>query len=372
MSSAPGNTATASSPSAEAARPGRHRGSLLICALVLAYASLYPFVPLRPPGSDALALFLKPKYIVGFDVALNFVAYMPLGALACLVVRASGRTGAGAIVRAVAMGAAFSLAMEVLQLFVPFRVASITDVAANAAGALAGALLFADPLHGAITLPIAQWRERLVIPGPWGDAGLVLLVLWIIAQLNPALPFFEAGNIVPNEAQPWEVALPILALQAIAVALSVCGFALFASVILTGPGGALRFAVILLTAALWLKFATAAMMLKPTFTADWVNEVRVIGLSAGLLLFIPLRAFPRPARIYLAMVLVLAGALFARVVGDYSPLDDLVRLFNWPHGQLTTFASLTRYLHEVWPLLALGYLIASFVAGRRRDAIIGR
>ena len=367
MSSAQASTATASSPSAEAPSR-RHRGALLICALVLAYASLYPFYPPRPPGGDALSLFLRPRYFVGFDIALNALAYVPLGALACLVFRTtSGDTGRRAIVRAVLACAAFSLAMEVLQLFVPFRVSSIADVAANSIGALAGALLFADPLHALATRPLALLRERAIVPGPWGDAGLVLIALWVIAQLNPALPFFESGSIVPNEAQPWETAVPLIALQAIAVALSVCGFGLFVSVLLNGPGGSLRFTILLLTAALWLKFATAAMMLKPTFSADWVNEVRVIGLAAGLLLFIPLRIFSLRARNYLAILLVLAGTLFARVVGDYSPMDDLLRLFNWPHGQLATFASLTRYLHEVWPLLALGYLIASFVARRRED-----
>lgn len=369
MSSAPASTAKASSPSPAEAPSGRHRGALLICALVLAYASLYPFVPLRLPAGDALSLFLRPRYFVAFDIVLNAVAYVPLGALACLVFRASGRAGYGAIVRAVAGCAAFSLAMEALQLFVPFRVASVADVAANAAGALAGALLFADPLHAVATRPLARLRERAVIPGAWGDAGLVLVALWVLAQLNPALPFFEAGNIAPGQARPWEVAVPLIALQAIAVALSMCGFGLFVSVMLAGPGGALRVTVLLLTVALWLKFATAAMMLKPAFSADWVNEVRVIGVAAGLLIFIPLRIFSRRARTYLAILLVLAGALFARVVGDYSPLDDLVRLFNWPHGQLTTFTSLTRYLHEVWPLLVLAYLIASFVARRREDPV---
>lgn len=369
MSSAPGNTARASSQPAERPLPGRHRGALLICALVLAYASLYPFHPLRLPANDASALFFRPRYLVGFDLALNALAYVPLGALACMVLRAAGDALPRAILKATLGGAAFSLAMELAQLFVPFRVASFFDVAANGAGALAGALLFTDPIYRAVTRPVGLARERLVIPGPWGDAGLVLLALWMLAQLNPALPFFEAGSIAAGTAEPWQVEGSLLALQVIAVALSVCGFGLFACVILNGPGGALRFTGLLLTAALWLKFATAAMMLKPTLAAEWVNEARVIGLAAGLLLFIPLRNFARRPRTYLAILLVLAGALFANIVGDYRPLDDLVRLFNWPHGQLMTFASLTRYLHEVWPLAALVFLIGLFVARKGDDAV---
>ena len=357
MSSAPGNTATASSPSAERARGARHRGSLLICALVLAYASLYPFQPLRLPGPDAIPTFFSPRYLTAFDVILNAVAYMPFGALAYLSFRSLGSP----IARAVALCAGFSFSMEMLQLFVPFRVSSLTDVVSNTVGGAAGALLFAEPLHAHTTQPLERMRERLVVAGPWGDAGLVLVALWMVAQLNPALPFFEAGNIAPGDAEPWQEAWSMIVLQATAIGLGVTGFGLFVSVLLNGPRGGLRFTVVLLSIALWLKFFMAATMLKPHFNADWVNEVRVIGLAAGLLLFIAVRGFSRRTRTYLAIVLVLAGALFAKVVGDYSPMDDLVRLFNWPHGQLATFNSLTRYLHEVWPLLALAYLIASFV-----------
>ena len=366
MSSAQPSIEPASSPSAELS-PGRHRGSLLVCALVLAYASLYPFVPLRLPAADAVALFFQLRYLTGFDIALNIVAYVPLGALAVLALRASGASR-HVIAKAALTGFGFSAVMEALQLFIPFRVAQVADVAANTLGALTGALLFARPVYERITRPLEALRDRLVEPGPWGDAGLALVTLWLIAQLNPALPFFEAGSIgSAGDTDPFEGDIAILALQAMAVGLSTCGFGLFVSSLLRGPDGALRATVALLSIALWLKFVTAATMLKPQLSADWVNEVRVIGLAAGLLIFIPLRELQRSTRTYLAMMLVLAGALFARIVGDYSPMDDLVRLFRWPHGQLSTFTSLTRYLHEVWPLLVMGYLIAYFVSGRGRD-----
>ena len=92
---------------------------------------------------------------------------------------------------------------------------------------------------------------------------------------------------------------------------------------------------------------------------------RVAGLVAGLLAFVPLRGLGRTARIYLAIVLTLAGALFAKIFGAYSALGDFLRLFSWPYGQLATFATLTRYLHESWPVLALAWLCALFVW--RRD-----
>lgn len=329
-------------------------------ALLVAYASLYPFWPPRLPGPDALAIFLRPRILLEFDLALNVAAYVPLGALACLVLRASNPPWA-ALAKAVAWCATFSLAMEAMQLFVPTRVASLYDIAANSAGALAGTLLFAAPLYPLVTHPLARARQRLVTAGGWGDAGLVLVVLWLLAQLNPALPFFEAGNIgretVPD---PHEFLV-----TAGSVALSVSGFGLFVSVVLKGPGGALRWTLLLLTAALWCKFAMASVMLKPHFSAGWVTDGRIAGLAAGLVAFVPLRLLGRTPRIYLAIVLTLAGALFAKIFGAYSALADLLRLFSWPYGQLASFATLTRWIHEAWPALALAWLVALFVW--RRD-----
>jgi len=66
------------------------------------------------PGPDALAVFLRPKVIIEFDMALNAVAYAPLGAIACLVLRGANSPWL-ARAKAVAACAAFSLAMESLR-----------------------------------------------------------------------------------------------------------------------------------------------------------------------------------------------------------------------------------------------------------------
>ncbi|HCN31030.1 MAG TPA: VanZ family protein [Usitatibacteraceae bacterium] len=298
-----------------------------------------------------------------FDVAVNVAAYVPLGALACLAFMRRFPV-ARARWRAVAACAVLSLGFELVQLFITYRVASLFDVVANAAGALAGTLLFAEPLRTLVTFPAAAWRDRLVVGDSWGDTGLMLVVLWLIAQLNPALPFFEAGNIGGGGApDPGEFAV-----TAGSVALSVAGFGLFVSVLLKGPGGALRWTLVLLTLALWFKFGSAALMLRTEHMAGWITEGRVAGLVAGLVCFLPLRELGRPLRIYLATVFVLAGALLAKIFGAYSGVEELLRLFAWPHGQLASFATLTRWLHEAWPVLALAWLVALFVR-RRHEPI---
>ncbi len=341
--------------------PSRYRGALAVWMLLIAYASLYPVLPLRLPAEDALAAFFRrPRYVVGFDIVLNVAAYVPLGTLACLYYRQRAAPAA-AISRALALAAGLSFAMEACQLFIPTRVATVYDVLANAAGALAGALVFADPVYPLVTRPLGRLRERVVIAGGWGDAGMVLVALWLLAQLNPALPFFGAGNISGTEGAQEAIA-PFAWLG---VALGTAGFGLFISALLREPRGGLRITFVLLTAALWLKFAGASLMLLPAFSDEWASPARFAGLAVGLGAFALLRRFPRPGRIYLAMVTVLAGALFSKIFGAYSALEDLLALFRWPYAQLASFATLTRLLHELWPFAALIFLVALFFRLRR-------
>ena len=340
----------------------RYRGSLLVWALLIAYASLYPFFPLRLPSMEAVAgFFTAPRYVIRSDIAFNVVAYLPLGMLACLYLRSVGE-GRHAIAKAVALGAGFSLAMETLQLFVPNRVASLVDLAANAGGALLGALVFMDPLYTVVTRPLGDLREAVVIPGAWGDAGLVLVMLWLLAQLNPALPFFGAGDI------GGDARVELAMLQYSAVAMAICGFGLFVSSLVKAAQGSLRVTLVLLSIALWLKFAAASLLLQPHFSAEWVNEGRIAGLMVGLLAFIPLRKLSRPGRVYLGLVLILAGALFSKIFGAYKPVEEFLRLFRWPHGQLGSFATLTRFLHELWPFAAVVFLSSIWVRERRASA----
>lgn len=340
----------------------RFRGSLAVWVLLLAYASLYPFVVRWPPGDSVAAAFGSMRYITTFDVVVNVVAYVPLGMLVCLHLLQRGGTRSDAILRATILGAAFSFAMETMQLFIPGRISSIYDTMANTAGTLCGALALAEPFYSIATLPLGRKREALVIPGAWGDAGLVLLMLWMIAQLNPALPFFGAGNIVGGGMDTGD----LIFLQSAAVAVSVWGFGLFVSALLAAEAGALRVTLVLLSTALWLKFTAASLMLQPHFAEEWVSAGRIVGLVVGVALLVPTRRLARTMRIYMALILVLAGALFSKIVGAYSPLEEFLRVFRWPYGQLANFATLTRFLHELWPFIAVAYLIALFLHVRRR------
>jgi VanZ family protein len=338
--------------------PRRYGGSLVVWALLLAYASLYPFFPMRPPTAEIVAAaFAFPRYFIRSDIAFNVVAYVPLGILACLHFRVGG-ADRRAVWKAIGLGAAFSATMEALQLFVPNRVSSLLDVFSNTLGAALGAAAFLPPVYSRITRRLGRAREALVIPGSWGDAGLVLVMLWLLAQLNPALPFFGAGD-VGGEAN---AALAFA--HGGAVTMAVCGFGLFVSCLLQPEHGTLRVTLVLLSIALWLKFAFAPLLLHPHINADWMNEWRALGLAAGIGALAMLRRAPRFTRAYVGFVLILAGALIAKIFGAYSATEELVRLFKWPYMQVSGFASLTRFLHELWPVAAVVFLVGLFLRER--------
>jgi hypothetical protein len=146
--------------------------------------------------------------------------------------------------------------------------------------------------------------------------------------------------------------------------MAVCGFGLFVSCLLQPEYGTLRVTLVLLSIALWLKFAFAPLLLHPHINADWMNEWRALGLVAGIGALAMLRRAPRSTRAYLGFVLILAGALIAKIFGAYSATEELVRLFKWPYMQVSGFASLTRFLHELWPVAAVVFLVGLFLRER--------
>jgi VanZ family protein len=114
---------------------GRRVYKLLILTLVLiAYGSLYPW-QFESPSS---APFASPIVELA-DVVINVIAYVPLGAIAFLaLVPIRGRVAA--VLYAALIGLACSALMEAAQVYIPGRVSGASDLIANTAGALAGAV----------------------------------------------------------------------------------------------------------------------------------------------------------------------------------------------------------------------------------------
>ena len=122
---------------------------LLLCYLVfLAYGSFFPFNFTHDP--QALARFLAhpiPRRLSLPDVAANVLLGLPFGVLMIWSGLAGG-SPATRVARVVIGDALLALAVELGQLFVPSRLSSVADVAAQVAGSFAGLLVTQALLAG--------------------------------------------------------------------------------------------------------------------------------------------------------------------------------------------------------------------------------
>ena len=213
-----------------------------------------------------------------------------------------------------------------------------------------------------------EWRVRVFLADTNVDVGLVLILIWLLAQINPSVPFFEAGNMINRLTASWKVnpyAPLFLIPQIVGIGLNACGFALFVSVLLKTRVHSMLMVVIVLALGLSLKLVAAGLMLKAPLLENWLGPASVLGVGAGLGAALPLLTFTHRVRVFMALLLVFAGALMSKMASIYDAFNETLHVFSWSYGQLSNFASLTHYLHELWPLLALAFLAFCYV---RRSA----
>ncbi len=342
-------------------RPSASPLSLYLAAaytLLAVYASLHPFTGWRDSGVDVFA-FLQagwPRYLQLVDLPINLMAYVPLGFL--WVPAFKPRLGRNtAVLLATLVGAILSLCMEVLQNYLPTRVPSNLDVALNTAGALLGAL--AGARWGGHLLDgghLHAQRVHRVRPGAMGDAGLMLIGLWLLTQLTPETLLFGNGDL--RSLLGLEAPLPYSAgrfaeMEAAIVCAQTMAVALLATRL--GRTPALPPVVLLLVAALLLKTLVMALSLGAGRALAWTSPGGVIGLATGVGLWLIARTLPAALQKALAAV----ALLFATVLVNLAPDNPyLVNTWQtWSAGQFLNFHGLTKLAATLWPFLALPWLM---------------
>jgi VanZ family protein len=338
---------------------------LLVYALLVVYASLYPLAGWRDHGLSPLEFLFAPwpRYVVPFDLAADVVGYAVLGALAVLAWHPHLRRGR-AVLAATAAGLALSILLESMQTYLPARVASNVDVLCNTAGTLAGALA------GLALAPLSPgfrgWRARLFLPGALTDVGLALLGLWLFMQLNPAMLLFGGGdlrNLIAGPVGPARAPEFFAAIEAVTAAANLAAVALLTSAIVA-PGAPLRRVIVLLVAAaLAVKTLAFTIILRAQDSFAWLTPGALRGVAIGVLLALLALTLPRVARMALAAVLLTAAAVLVNHAPPNPYLAEILRL--WQQGHFLNFNGLTRLVATLWPLAAVAYLIV--LAARRRD-----
>jgi VanZ family protein len=358
---------------AETASRSRTRLPHVLAALyglAIVYASLAPFSPwLAPPPGTPFFLFGGSTRWIRHDALMNVLAYIPFGLFVALIKR--GASPARRVASSIAIGAGMSFAMESLQMYIPPRIASPYDFATNTAGALAGGMLAAAIASSApARRMLYHARARLFMPGHLGDVGLGLLILWLVAQMNPGIPLFAVsfdsdtvialGSAMVATPAPHDTAG--LLVQAAGSAFQVLGVGLFAALLLRHRRNAGMIVVAMIVGALVLKGVTAAIVLRPTVWQTWIKPGALIGIAVGAVLLRVAIATPRPVEVAVCAIALLSS-LAAPVLAPETLSGRVpTALFDWHYGQLLNYNDLTRTALLLWPVMTAVWLFV--LAGR--------
>jgi VanZ family protein len=331
----------------------------LAYVLTIIYASLQPFLGWRMPPDEILHFFLAPwpRYVTLEDLLVNVAAYVPLGFL--LSVGYGARYGAGpGVLIAAFYGAGLSLAMEAAQMFLPSRIASNLDLITNGTGALIGAM--AAPLFAPSRLfgrGLHAWRHRHFKEGMVADVGFVIACLWVATQFHPTTQPFGTGTLRLIEFPVYFAHTPqiILTKEMLVVFFNLVGLGLIISALMRPAARPMLVIAGVVGAGLSLKtFAALGRSANPFV---WLTPGVSFGLLAGWLALYPLARLPRGAQLVLAALAILAATATINLAPDNPYQNVPPQLIAGGASHYLSFSGIARAVSELWPLLAVGYLL---------------
>ncbi len=346
----------------ERAREGRLAWYLAAAyLLVIVYASLSPFTGWATPGASPFAFLSEPwpRRTPRFDLAINVLAYVPLGLLLTLALMRFARPGL-AVTAALLLPAALSLSLETAQMYLPTRVASTIDLLLNCAGALLGALVAARTRRLPLWAHARELRARVFLPGSIADPGIALLGLWFLTQLDPSLPLLSALPMADARPilgtgfiPPRNYSLPV----ALAVAVNTLAVSLFTMVLVRRRWHALVAMCALILLAVAIKFGAGVLMLRAEARFIWLSSEVLTGMFAGVGLAALLLTSRRRVLITVGVVALIGSLIGLHMFEDVTQPAIALWPFRWNYGQLLNYTGLARTVAEIWPLAAVLYLV---------------
>jgi VanZ family protein len=350
------------------------RVGLLIYALLIVYASLYPFSGWHNMGIPTLA-YLKaplPHYRTVFDLVTNVAAYIPLGILLVFALYPRVRR-VWALLIAVFSGTLLSAAMEAIQTFLPTRVASNLDLLTNAAGVCIGAVA------GVLLTGIFMEQSRLLLlRRHWfsfeASRGLIVLALWPLAQIYPQGYLFGHGQLTPilsNWLSDWlstpidlgaylrsDAELTIEQYWLSETIITACGLTGAVLTLLCllkdrAPKGALVLAMV--AAAVVAKAMSSALLFAPDNAFVWLTPGAKGGVLIGTIMLAGL-AFAPPVAQRRVAVLALVTSLVAVNAAPANPYF-IATMQTWVQGKFLNFNGAAQFLSLLWPFITLWFLL---------------
>jgi VanZ family protein len=342
----------------------------LAYTLLIVYASLQPFRDWRQPSAEILNFLSAPwpRYITLDDVLINVAAYIPIGFFLALALGARLKSPA-AVLAAAALATVLSLTMETLQAYLATRIASKVDVLTNGAGGLIGAM--AAPLLSPAGFPgrrLAAWRGRLFAPDSVTDVGIIIVCLWLVTHLHPTAQLFGTGNLHGTLDLPARLAHTpqlMLSAEAAIVFFNVLGVGLLAAALVADSRRAVKLVLGVILAGLVIKALAGVVLFDAPGPLSWLTPGVGVGLATGAILLFPLTRAPRLACLLLAL-LCLVAAIVAINLAPGNPYQTVPpKLVSASTTQLLRFSSIVRALSELWPFIAVTYLVVAAATHRR-------
>lgn len=167
---------------------------LLGVVALIAYGSLYPFnfKPDAIKGGVFAALGELSWARAGRgDRISNVLLYLPLGFCLFLWLDSRWRRIAS-LLGATALGAVFSLGIEVAQVYLSSRVPSLTDLSLNALGSAIGAVGGMAWRIGTLWMHLPQRVER---PARGDATAGWVIALWVLWRFAPFIPHLDLGKL---------------------------------------------------------------------------------------------------------------------------------------------------------------------------------
>ncbi|HHJ38656.1 MAG: hypothetical protein AXA67_04255 [Methylothermaceae bacteria B42] len=300
------------------------------------------------------------------DIIINWLVYIPLGWLlfGCLSSRLKPVL---AFMVTVFFGASLSIGLEYIQLYLPARVTSFSDILLNTLGTATGALL-AVVIR---TLPVGRWliakRQQYFLAGALADLGLLIFGFWMLSELMPLVPSLDLGNLKDGVKPVWRALHNPKVLDGYKVAayvfnLTVLGLLL--SRIVKPDVSFFRLFVVLVAAVLLAKIVVVERQL---------SGESLVGLGLASVLLLLIRPLSRSrGGCFLAIAMLAAAEV---IHGLFEGKDDslpVLHAFNWiPFaGQQNGISGLIDLLLSVWPAMAMAFFLLSSTQERKHGFFI--
>lgn len=343
----------------------RDSPSLLLLMTIIGYLFLIAYGSLSPfAGWDGhrfqltrLVAEFWPTYFTFADFVTNFVAYIPLGLLLTLVL-VYRKSFSRAILYATASAGILSISLEVLQLMLPERIASIFDTFLNISGAFCGAMIAIVFSRQSFT---GQWLRRIYrkhfVFTPASAVGLSALTLWALSIIVPTLPLLLSS--LYRHTLP-EISLDLAwgdlnITQTAIISLQIVALGLLASTLPQRQ---------LISGILFTTIASIVILLNIALKTHALTLTELGGGIIGLVgVFLILGFGRRPKLVITTVCLVVAYALKQSQPGPL--ITDSLHAFNWiPFKGQTDLRGIINFLEEAWIFSAIAYCAAATWRGR--------